>query len=212
MSDQNIEINLDELLKNVTIPTGNKEQQNDSLDLPNVSVNPNNNISLDIPPLDFPKTNDISSLDDILMLSKHKEGIGKKERDASEVDLTLKEFPEVKKFFEDSPHHLFDTTNFYKKVLHDDNDDKTKRLHITLTKYLTCKDPKDKTIFRQEVIQAYWNFVANIPTRIATGIASKEECYACRYGLLYLRSLQMSKKLCLQKLLMITRIKRLFII
>ncbi len=184
MSDQNIEINLDELLKNVTIPTGNKEQQNDSLDLPNVSVNPNNNISLDIPPLDFPKTNDISSLDDILMLSKHKEGIGKKERDASEVDLTLKEFPEVKKFFEDSPHHLFDTTNFYKKVLHDDNDDKTKRLHITLTKYLTCKDPKDKTIFRQEVIQAYWNFVANIPTRIATGIASKEECYACRYGLL----------------------------
>ena len=93
MSDQNIEINLDELLKNVTIPTGNKEQQNDALDLPNVSVNPNNNISLDIPPLDFPKTNDISSLDDILMLSKHKEGIGKKERDASEVDLTLKEFP-----------------------------------------------------------------------------------------------------------------------
>ncbi|MGP1438721.1 MAG: hypothetical protein ACTTKH_06590 [Treponema sp.] len=118
------------------------------------------------------------------MLSKHRETVGEKARDPSEVDLTLKEFPEVKKFFSDNGHKLFDTTAFYKKVLQNDTDDKTKRLHITLTKYLTCKDPKDKTIFRQELTQAYWNFISTLPTRIASGIASKEESYAIRYGLL----------------------------
>ena len=178
MSDPTIEIDLEELLRGVTPP-----QNSDASSLLEELV-------ADLPisssarvPIEH-STPNVPDLDDILMLSKHRETIGEKARDPSEVDLTLKEFPEVKKFFNDKPHNLFDTADFYKKVLQDDGDDKTRRLHLTLTKYLTCKDPKDKTIFRQEVTQAYWNFVSMLPSRVAAGISSKEENYALRYGLI----------------------------
>jgi len=178
VSDPTIEIDLEELLRGVTPP-----QNSDASSLLEELV-------ADLPisssarvPIEH-STPNVPDLDDILMLSKHRETIGEKARDPSEVDLTLKEFPEVKKFFNDKPHNLFDTADFYKKVLQDDGDDKTRRLHLTLTKYLTCKDPKDKTIFRQEVTQAYWNFVSMLPSRVAAGISSKEENYALRYGLI----------------------------
>ena len=174
MSDPNIEIDLDELLKDVAIPAG-QANSGSSIDLPLPSISPS---------APYASPEGLSSLDDILMLSQHKETIGEKEREAFEVDLTLKEFPEVTKFFAETGHKLFDSTNFYKKVLQNEGDEKVRRLHLTLTKYLTCKDPKDRTIFRQEVTQAYWNFISTLPTRIASGAASKEECYACRYGIL----------------------------
>lgn len=183
MSDPNIEIDLDELLKDVTVPSADGTQGA----TPPPPRTPNFSILDDIPVNTSTHNTvvpDISAFDDILMLSKHKETIGEKEREAYEVDLTLKEFPDVKAFFNDNAHHLFDTADFYKKVLQDEGDEKVKRLHLTLTKYLTCKDPKDKTIFRQEVTQAYWNFISTLPTKIARGLSSKEECYACRYGLL----------------------------
>lgn len=178
MSDPNIEIDLEELLRGVTPPqTTNDTSLLDSLtaDLP--STRPSN-IAVES------YTPSVPALDDVLMLSKHRETVGEKARDPSEVDLTLKEYPEVKKFFNDTPHTFFDTTDFYKKVLQDDGDDKTRRLHLTLTKYLNCKDPKDRTIFRQELTHAYWNFVSTLPTRIVAGLSSKEEKYALRYGLL----------------------------
>jgi len=189
VSDPNFEINLDELLKDVTVPTGTQPTGatltgvgSDFPKSPDFPLSPS--LPTDLPSASPSLSPDLSSLDDILMLSKHKASVGEKERDASEVDLTVKEFPDVKKFFEDTGHKLFDSAAFYKKVLHDDTDEKTKRLHVTLTKYLTCKDPKDKTIFRQEVTQAYWNFVSELPLKIATGMTSKEENYAIRYGLI----------------------------
>ena len=182
MSDTDFEINLDDLLKDVTIQSGGKGSSNLPAS-PDFPTSPD--LSTDLSSFSANSASpDLSDLDDILMLSHHKESVGEKERDASEVDLTMKEFPDVKKFFEDEGHKLFDTAEFYKKVLHDDTDEKTKRLHVTLTKYLTCKDPKDKTIFRQEVTQAYWNFVSELPAKIATGMSSKEENYAVRYGLI----------------------------
>ena len=183
MSDPNIEIDLEELLRGVTPPQNTDvapllDSLPTDITQSQSSLEVASQVSFDVPSPNVP------DLDDILMLSKHRETIGEKARDPSEVDLTLKEFPEVKKFFKDSPHHLFDTTDFYKKVLQNDSDDKTRRLHLTLTKYLTCKDPKDKTIFRQDLTQSYWNFISTLPTRIVAGISSKEEKYALRFGLL----------------------------
>jgi len=169
VSDSNIEIDLDELLKDVSVPQ---------------DVASSSSVLSTGGDFSVANTVDMSAFDDILMLSKHKESIGEKERESWEVDLTLKSFPEVKDFFSEKSHRLFDGTDFYQKVLRDNEDDRIRRLHLVLTKYLTCKDPKDKTVFRQDVTNAYWNFVSTLPTRIATGIALKEECYACRYGLL----------------------------
>ena len=116
MSDPNIEIDLEELLRGVTPPQNTDvapllDSLPTDITQSQSSLEVASQVSFDVPSPNVP------DLDDILMLSKHRETIGEKARDPSEVDLTLKEFPEVKKFFKDSPHHLFDTTDFYKKVL-----------------------------------------------------------------------------------------------
>ena len=90
MSDPNIEIDLEELLRGVTPPqTTNDTSLLDELtaDLPSTR---SNNIAFES------YSPNVPALDDVLMLSKHRETIGEKARDPSEVDLTLKEFPEVK--------------------------------------------------------------------------------------------------------------------
>lgn len=88
----------------------------------------------------------------------------------------------LKSFFSDTPHTLFDTAEFYKAVLKGEGEN-AQRLHTSLTKFLTTTDPKDRTVFRQQVESAYWNLVSDMVMKIASGKSSKEKQYAVRYGL-----------------------------
>ncbi|MEL3907844.1 MAG: hypothetical protein P1P64_02375 [Treponemataceae bacterium] len=117
------------------------------------------------------------------MFSKSREAIGEEARDPSEVDLSEKEFPKVKKTYLDKGHTLFDTTDFYKAVL-SDGGDTAKKLHQSLTKFLTTGDPKDRTIYRQQVITDYWNFISDLSSEVGSCTASKEKKYAIRYGMI----------------------------
>ncbi|MCL6336693.1 hypothetical protein EXT65_23270, partial [Pectobacterium carotovorum subsp. carotovorum] len=107
---------------------------------------------------------------------------GEEKRDPSQPDLTLTHFEKVEKFFSDTPHTLFDTAEFYKAVLKGEGEN-AQRLHTSLTKFLTTTDPKDRTVFRQQVESAYWNLVSDMVMKIASGKSSKEKQYAVRYGL-----------------------------
>lgn len=118
-----------------------------------------------------------------IMLSKSKEAIGEKPRDPSEVDLTETEFPKVSKIFADKKHTLFDTTNFYKNIF-SEGGESAERLHNSLSKYLTSEDSGEKTIYRQQIIVDYWNFVADLSIDIGAGIASREKKYAMRFGMI----------------------------
>ena len=117
------------------------------------------------------------------MFSKSREAIGEKARDPSEVDLAEKEFPKVTKSYADTGHNLFDSADFYKAVLADGGDT-AKKLHQSLTKYLTVLDQKDKAVYRQQVITDYWNFVSELATEVGSGLSSKEKRYAIRYGMI----------------------------
>lgn len=117
------------------------------------------------------------------MFSKSREAIGEEARDPSEVDLSEKEFPKVKKTYLDKGHKLFDTTDFYKAVL-SDGGDTAKKLHQSLTKFLTAGYPKDRTIYRQQVITDYWNFISDLSSEVGSCTASKEKKYAIRYGMI----------------------------
>ncbi|PIE98696.1 MAG: hypothetical protein CR988_02000 [Treponema sp.] len=117
------------------------------------------------------------------MYSKAREAIGEKARDPSEVDLAILSFPKVTKKYNKEPHTIFDTADFYKKVLAGFGEP-AQRLHTSLTKYLTAKDQKDKGVFRQQVITNYWNYISETVSSIAAGTAEKENKYTLRYGLL----------------------------
>lgn len=160
MEELNTEINLDDLLKDVVIP----------------NIDEKSNIP------DISEALNLNEISNSTMFSKSREAVGEAARSPNEVDLTLTEFPEVTSFFSDTPHSLFDTADFYQKTLKGEGEN-AQRLHAALTKYLTSKDPKDRTVFRQQAESAYWNFAAGIPAKIITGTASQEKKYTLRYGL-----------------------------
>jgi hypothetical protein len=103
--------------------------------------------------------------------------------EADEPDLTSGGFPEITKRLEDVPHKIFDDPEYYKTALGNEGDI-AKRVHGILQKYLNAKDPKDKGVFRQQFIPAYWEFLINV-ARKAPGKIPDPKKYLLRYGLLH---------------------------
>jgi len=79
----------------------------------------------------------------------------------SEVDLTAAGFPEITKKFEPVPHKVFTDPNYYKTVISDEGE-KAQRVHTLLQKYLNAKDPKDRSVFRPQLITAFWEFLRDV--------------------------------------------------
>ena len=75
-----------------------------------------------------------------------------------EVDLSIKEFKPVEKVFEEESQHYFDDPTYYKTAIAGEGQ-ASNRLHMVLSKYLSCKDVKDKMVYRQQVTMAYWELV-----------------------------------------------------
>ena len=100
-----------------------------------------------------------------------------------ELDLTVSSFPEITKRLEDIPHKAFEDPNYYKTALSGEGDI-AQRVHNILQKYLNAKDPKDKGVFRQQFIPAYWDFLINI-ARKAPGRLADPKKFLLRFGLLH---------------------------
>ena len=99
------------------------------------------------------------------------------------VDLSVTSFAPIGKFFEDKPSKLYDSPDYYKKVLGGEGQ-AAARLHGLLSKYLACKDPKDRGVFRQQIISAYWDFAAQLAAKTASPSCCSEKKAALRFGLL----------------------------
>ena len=124
-----------------------------------------------------------ADLGDDILLQTNTENIDNVERDANRVDLTIKSFPKIEKFYNDSPHKYFDSADFYKRVLKNGGES-AQRLHNTLTKYLTTRDQKDRMVYRQQLLTNYWQFISVLVVKLATDEAATEKKYALRYGLI----------------------------
>jgi len=103
--------------------------------------------------------------------------------ESEETDLTAGGFPEITKRLEEVPHKAFDDPEYYKTALSNEGDI-AKRVHMILQKYLNAKDPKDKGVFRQQFIPAYWEFLINV-ARKAPGKLPDPKKYLLRFGLLH---------------------------
>jgi hypothetical protein len=97
------------------------------------------------------------------------EEVKKQRAEANEVppvDLSVQHFNPVTKYFEDVPSKVFDDPNYYKVALTGEGES-AQRLHQVLVKYLNCTDPKDRTVYRQQIISAYWGFITELAPKMA---------------------------------------------
>jgi hypothetical protein len=92
-------------------------------------------------------------------------------------------FPEVVKRFEDSPHAFFADPNYYKTALSGEGD-KAARIHGILQKYLNCKDPKDRGVFRQQFTTVFWDFLGGVAKK-AGGKLPPAKRFLLRFGILH---------------------------
>ncbi len=117
------------------------------------------------------------------LFSNSREAVGKTAGTIADVDLTVSTFPPVTKTLSDKGHALFESQAYYKKVLGGENES-AQRVHTLLSKYLTCQDPKDRGVYRQQIITAWWDFLQHIALKAGSGTAIPEKKYTLRYGLL----------------------------
>ena len=98
--------------------------------------------------------------------------------------ISFEKFPVISKKLEDKPHHkAFDDPNYYKTALAGEGDI-TQRVHSILQKFTQAKDPKDRGVFRQQFITAFWDFFKGV-ARKAPYSMQKPKKYLLRFGLLH---------------------------
>jgi hypothetical protein len=103
--------------------------------------------------------------------------------EVAEVDLTSSSFPKITKAFETVPHKTFDDPEYYKKTLSGEGDP-AQRVHGIFQKYVAAKDPKDRAVFRQQMIPAFWDFLAGV-ARKTPGKLPEPKRYLLRFGILH---------------------------
>ncbi len=99
------------------------------------------------------------------------------------VDLSQKEFPPIEKILNDEPSKVFDDPNYYKTALTSENQS-AQRIHQVLSKYLTCQDPKDRTVYRQNIISAYWELFRGLAPKLADINLPMPKRMLARFGVL----------------------------
>jgi hypothetical protein len=110
-------------------------------------------------------------------------GVTGEVRDKGEfdVDLTRKGFAPVTKFETDKPAAWFSDPTYYKTVLGGEGEDATK-LHELLGKYLKATDPKDKGVYRQQLVPAYWYIASKLALHSIGAQAPVQKKVAARFA------------------------------
>lgn len=100
-----------------------------------------------------------------------------------EVDLRQKCFDpkSYEKTFLDEANPIFDDPSYYKVCLSGEGE-AAQRLHQLLVKYLNCQDKKDKTVYRQQMVTAHWEFLRTIAPKIINPKIPLPKKLAMRYG------------------------------
>ncbi len=101
---------------------------------------------------------------------------------AEDIDLNKNSFPKIEKFFKDEPSPLFSSTDYYKQALSGEGEP-SKRVHSLLAKFLNVQDPKERSLYRNKLISAYWNLAASVAAKIHTKLPEPKR-YMLRYGYL----------------------------
>ena len=78
-----------------------------------------------------------------------------------DVNLSKKAYTPVENFESNPPNSFLSDPQYYQKALAGEGEN-SQRFHELLKKYLHASDPKDKGLYRQQIITSYWNMVSNM--------------------------------------------------
>ncbi|GHV83969.1 hypothetical protein AGMMS50212_13090 [Spirochaetia bacterium] len=109
-------------------------------------------------------------------------------------------FPAIKKLFEDTPNTILEDAAYYKSLLSDGNEN-APRLHNIFQKYATAKDPKDKAVFRQQMINVFWDFLG-VAARSAPTKLTGPKKFLLRFAILHPNLLNADAKAFFGKLIL----------
>lgn len=99
----------------------------------------------------------------------------------AEVDLAVHSFAPIEKFFSDTPNPVFDDPAYYKTCIAGEGE-ASQRLHQLLVKYLNCQDKADRTVFRQQIVGAFWEFLRSLSIKASSPRMPECKRFAMRYG------------------------------
>ena len=115
-------------------------------------------------------------------LDEEEEKVGNSRTNSiSDVDLSIRAFKPITEFFSSTPHTIFDDPDYYKTALRGENES-AQKLHNLLTKYLTCQDPKDRTVYRQQMVNVYWEFIRSLAPKMGNLSLPKCKRMLMRFG------------------------------
>ena len=100
-----------------------------------------------------------------------------------EVDLSRHEFAPIEKFVNDTPSDVYNDTKYYKTALTGENQS-AQRVHQILSKYLTCQDPKDRAVYRQQIVTSYWELLRGMVGKMAFPDTPMPKKMLVRFGVL----------------------------
>ncbi|HTX71664.1 MAG TPA: hypothetical protein VMC79_02470, partial [Rectinemataceae bacterium] len=92
------------------------------------------------------------------------------ERREGDVDLSRKSFAPIERIEAEKPATWFKDPTYYKTALNGEGDE-AQKVHEVLGKLLKAADPKDKGVYRQQLIPAYWYLAAKVALKVATNQA-----------------------------------------
>ena len=99
------------------------------------------------------------------------------------VDLSKKAFAPIEKIFEETPSDIFNDPSYYKTALTGE-DNSAQRVHAVLTKYLKCADPKDRAVYRQQMVTAYWELFRSVAPKMGDDFVPISKRMLLRFGVL----------------------------
>ena len=99
------------------------------------------------------------------------------------VDLSRKGFAPISKFESDRPADYFSDPEFYKKALANESEE-AQKVHELLSKFLKASDPKDRGIYRQQLITAWWYLAAKVALHSIQSTAPLPKKLLVRFGTL----------------------------
>jgi hypothetical protein len=111
------------------------------------------------------------------------DGLLETEQPPTQMEEGKSGFPVIEKLLEETGHKVFENPVYYKMALADEAE-ATQRLHALFQKYATTKDPKDKSIFRMQLINVFWDFMGRTAQKM-TGKAPDPKKYMLRFGILH---------------------------
>jgi hypothetical protein len=106
-----------------------------------------------------------------------------REKKEFDVDLSRKCFAPIEKIEADKPAAWFSDPAYYKTALNGEGEE-AQRVHELLGKYVKATDPKDKGVFRQQLISAYWYLAAKVALKSVSSQAPLSKKLMVRFSAL----------------------------